>query len=144
MKKLFFKFTAYLVLSFTFLFALGGCFQKPPLVLKPAETYIVIKTDTEQISITENMTLLDYMQELKRDGELEFEIENGMITSVNGIENAADWSNCWMLYTSDADNANTACGTVEYQLSVYGSAMYGAEELKIKDGYLYIWVYQSF
>ena len=143
MKKLFFKFTAYLVLSFTLVFALGGCFQKPPLVIKESDTYIVITVSDEQMSLSNDTTLVAYMQSLKEDGQLEFELQNGMITSINGIENAADWSNCWMLYTSDADNANTALGTVEYQLSVYGSSMYGAEELKIKDGYLYIWVYQS-
>ena len=144
MKQLIHKLTAYLVAAFALIFSLASCFQKPPLVLEVAETYIVIEPDNDQIPITENMTLLDCMQELKEDGELQFELKDGMITSVNGIENAADWSNCWMLYTSDEDNANTAWGTVEYVTQVFGSAISGAETLKIKDGYLYIWVYQSF
>jgi hypothetical protein len=67
-----------------------------------------------------------------------------MITSINGIENPADYSSCWMLYTSDEDNANAAWGTVEYEGKEYGSAISGAETLKIKADKLYIWVYKSF
>ena len=69
---------------------------------------------------------------------------DGMITSINGIENPADFSSCWMLYTSDVENSNTAWGTVEYQGVKYGSAISGAETLKIKPDQLYIWVFQSF
>jgi hypothetical protein len=49
-----------------------------------------------------------------------------------------------MLYTSDAENSNSAWGTVEYDGKEYGSAVSGAETLKIKADQLYIWVYQSF
>ena len=65
-----------------------------------------------------------------------------MVVSVNGIANADP--SYWMLYTSDADNANAAWGTAEYKGEKYGSAMFGAEKLKIKNGEIYIWVYQSF
>ena len=93
--------------------------------------------------ITENTTLMDYMTLLKQEEKLDFETKNGMISSVNGIENPADWSSCWMLYTSDEENANSSWGKVEYEGKIYGSAMFGAESLKVKDNCLYIWVFQS-
>ena len=121
-----------------------GCSPKEPLVIKESDTYIVITVSNEQMDIKKNTTLVDYMNSLKNDGKLDFEIENGMVTSVNGIENPADWSSCWMLYTSDSDSSNTAWGTIEYDGKVYGSAIVGAESLIIKDGCIYIWVFQSF
>ncbi len=114
--------------------------QGEKLVIKDSDTCIVVKTAEE----TTDMVLLDYMKTLKDKGKLEFSIENGMITSINGIDNPADYSSCWMLYTSDADNANAAWGTVEYEGKEYGSAISGAEVLAIKPNQLYIWVYQSF
>ena len=84
------------------------------------------------------------MNYLKDDGKLSFELDNGMVSSVNGIDNPADWSSCWMLYTSDVDNANSGWGTIDYNGKVYGSAILGAELLTVKDGCLYIWVFQSF
>ena len=69
---------------------LASLFQKEPLVIFDSDTTIVIRceeTDGEA-------TLADYMAELKTAGEIEFTIENGMITSINGIENPADYSSC--------------------------------------------------
>lgn len=120
---------------------LPGCQQAEPLVIKDSDTYIVIKTTGQDVT---DMTLMDYMSKLKENGELNFEISNGMITSINGIDNPADYSSCWMLYTSDADNANAAWGKVEYEGKEYGSAISGAETLKIKADQVYIWVYKSF
>lgn len=117
--------------------------EKEPLVIKESDKHIVITADSDRVSITNDTTLLDYMNSLKQSGELEFEIADGMVVSVNGIANAAP-SYYWMLYTSDADNANAAWGTAEYKGEKYGSAMFGAEKLKIKNGEIYIWVYQSF
>lgn len=96
------------------------------------------------MDITDTTTLVDYMNSLKDDGQFTFEINNGMVSSVNGIDNPADWSSCWMLYTSDSDSSNTAWGTIEYNSNVYESAVLGAESLIIKDGCMYIWVSQSF
>jgi hypothetical protein len=96
------------------------------------------------MELTDTTTLVEYMNALKEDGALDFEMKNGMVSSVNGIENPADWSSCWMLYTSDTDNANTAWGEVEYKGEVYGSAILGAEALTIKEGCLYIWIFQAF
>ena len=123
---------------------LSGCQKPEPLVIKDSDTYIVIKTTAEAMEGATDMTLMDYMTKLKEKGELEFVIRDGMITSINGIDNPADYSSCWMLYTSDGDNANASWGTVEYEGKEYGSAISGAETLKIKADQLYIWVYKSF
>ena len=140
------KILAILLLVATLL--LAGCnnllVQSEPLVIKDSDTYIVIKVTQEAMGDKTDMLLIDYMQTLKDQGQLEFRIDNGMITSINGIDNPADYSSCWMLYTSDEALSNVAWGTVEYEGQVYGSAVSGAETLKIKADQLYIWVYKSF
>ena len=142
MKKVVSLFTTALIVIV--LFAVTGCSPKEPLVIKESDTYIVISVSDAQIKITEDTTLLNYMDKLKEKGELTFEINGGMISSINGIANPSDWSSCWMLYTSDTENASTGWGTIVYKENTYGSATLGAESLKIKDGCLYIWVFQSF
>ena len=133
---------------------LSAC-QQDKLVIETPETdpatnlvitddLIIIKITQEALAGATDMTLMDYMSKLKEKGELEYSISDGMITSINGIDNPVDYSKCWMLYTSDADNANAAWGTVEYEGKEYGSAISGAETLKIKQDQLYIWVYKSF
>lgn len=122
---------------------LAGC-QSEPLVIKESDTCIVLKVTEEAIGGNADMVLIDYMDTLVKEGKLTCTIENGMVTSINGIDNPADFSSCWMLYTSDADNSNAAWGTVEFEGAQYGSAISGAETLKIKAGQLYIWVYKSF
>lgn len=118
--------------------AMSSC-KKDPLVIYDSDTTIVIRCEETDGSTA----LIDYMNALKTDGELDFTIENGMITSINGIDNPADYSSCWMLYTSDTENANSAWGTVLYNDAEYGSAILGAGELKIKEGCLYIWVFKE-
>ena len=132
---------AILILAGTML--LSGC-KSEPLVIKDSDTYIVIRTTEEALDGKTDMLLIDYMNELVEAGELTCTVSDGMITSINGIENPADFSSCWMLYTSDAENANAAWGTVEYEGTQYGSAISGAEALKVKPDQLYIWVFQTF
>lgn len=122
---------------------LPGC-KSEPLVIKDSETCIVIKTTPEVLEGKEDMVLIDYMNQLVQSGELTCTIKDGMVTSINGIENPADFSSCWMLYTSDEENANAAWGVVEYNGVQYGSAISGAEVLKLKPDQLYIWVFKSF
>ena len=122
---------------------LTGC-RSEPLVIKDSDTYIVVKTTQEALDGETDMLLIEYMEQLKEKGELEFDISDGMIVSINGIENPADYSSCWMLYTSDEELSNAAWGTVEYEGKLYGSAVSGAETLKIKPDQLYIWVFKSF
>ena len=133
-----------LVLLLTLSVLLPGCQKSEPLVIKDSDTFIVLKITPEALEGKEDQYLIDYMNELAQKGELECTISNGMITSINGIENPADFSSCWMLYTSDAENSNTAWGTVEYEGVEYGSAISGAETLKLKADVIYIWVYQTF
>ena len=139
-KKILSVLLAVLMLSVSLL--LTGC-KKEPLVIKDSDTYIVIKTTEEAMKGKEDMLLVDYMELMREEG-LEFEIRDGMIVSINGIENPADYSSCWMLYTSDGENSNASWGTVEYEGKEYGSAISGAETLKIKADQLYIWVFKSF
>ena len=133
-----------LVIATVFLaMSLTSC-KKDPLVIKDSDDFIVIKATEESISGKGDMMLIDYMAALKEDGELEYIVDNGMITSVNGIANAADFSACWMLYTSDAENSAAMYGTVEFEGVEYGSAMLGAESLPVKAGEIYIWVLVTF
>lgn len=122
---------------------LTGC-KSEPLVIKDSDTYIVIKTTKDTLKDNPERFLIDYMNELAEKGQLECTISDGMITSINGIQNAADYSSCWMLFTGDEENANRAWGTIEYEGVEYGSAISGAEVLKLKADQIYIWVYQTF
>ena len=113
-----------------------------------AKAEIVSKTDSVvviQVNETEGFaTLLDAMNYLKEEGELSFEISGGMVTEIEGKASPADWSACWMLYTSDKELSNDAWGTVEYNGNVYGSAVLGAESLSVSVGEYYIWSYSAF
>ena len=104
------------------------------------ETMVVIKVnETEGFA-----TLLDAMTYLKEQGELQFELKDGMVSSISGKENPADWSACWMLYTSDVEKSNSEWGTVEYDGNLYGSASLGAEALEVCVECYYIWSFDSF
>lgn len=118
-----------------------ACMKPTPKVIKESDTYFVINV-TDKVDA--DTTLYEYMITLRDDGQITFTDADGMITSLNGISNKSDWSEVWMVYTTDEDNSNTAWGLVEYNGKTYGSAMYGAEELKVKQGESYIWLYQSF
>ena len=129
--------TFLLVFTLAFCTLFIGC-NKDPLVLKESDTFVVITADTD-----EDLTLIEYINSLDEYKDM-FVIESGMITSIDGVSNATDWSSCWMIYTSDSEMSNTGWGEVEYKDNVYGSAILGASELKVKNGCLYIFVYQSF
>ena len=122
------------------LITLVSCTSKEPLVVSEGETLYVISV-TEQSSYDCEF-LSDYMEKLKENSEFEYTESDGMITSVNGLYNKDDFSKCWMLYTSDEENANTGWGTIEYNGNIYGSSLFGADKLKIKPGMLYFWVYK--
>ena len=93
-------------------------------------------------AVEENTTLLEVMQERKTAGELDFQMENGMVVEINGTKNTTN--SFWMLYTTDKDNANEQWGKFEWKGETLGSAVVGAETLVVKQGETYIWVYQSF
>lgn len=110
-------------------------------VIKETDTFIVISQPDEQ---AQEILLIDYMQSLKNEGSLDFDISNGMITSINNIENASDFSSCWMLYTNDTEFSSSAWGVIEYNGTECASSVLGAEKLNVKPGMLYVWVYKSF
>ena len=115
--------------------------KKEPLVVKESDTCVVIKVETDKT----DLTLANYMASLEDYADM-FVIENGMVVSINGIENAADWSACWMLYTDDSseDCSNAGYGTIEYKEKIYNASSWGAEKLVVKNGCTYIWIYQTF
>lgn len=148
LNKRIFSLITSLVLAIALVFSFTACGNdSEPLVVKDSDTCIVITASNDQMALTEKTTLLEYMNSLKESGKIEFTTSGSgdmiMVASIYDKENAADWSECWMLYTSDADNANSAWGTVEYNGNVYGSAVLGAATLKVKEGCLYIWVFKS-
>ncbi len=128
--------TLLLVFTLSFCALFAGC-NKGPLVLKETDTFVVITAQTD-----EDLTLIEYINSLDEYKDM-FVIENGMVTSIDGVANTANWSHSWMIYTSDSEIANKAWGEVEYKGNVYGSAILGASQLKVKNGCLYIFVYQS-
>lgn len=132
------------VLSFLFLFVLCGCqpsgVSHAKYSVESTENVVVVKVEAAK----DARFLIDVMEQAKADGELTYETSNGMITSINGKANPADWSYCWMVYTSDASMANTEYGTYEYEGQILGSAVLGAEALPAADGGIYVWVYQKF
>jgi hypothetical protein len=116
--------------------------------LKPKTKNIDENDKYYVIEITEDVesgtSLYTYMLNLKNNGRFNFTEDNGMLTALNGISNKSDWSEAWMLYTTDEDNSNSAWGYVNYNEVTYASAMYGMKELLIKQGESYLWYYQSF
>lgn len=95
-------------------------------------------------SVAKRTMLTDVMEKAKEKGDFTYEMSGGMITSINGVANPADWSKCWMLYTSDAEMSNTAWGTITWNGETYGSAVVGADALDVIAGATYVWSYQSF
>ena len=109
----------------------------------------VEKTTEDMVAIRvckaeNNETLLSVMEDLQEDGLVNFTIQSGMVTSINGKANPADFSRCWMLYTSDAEMANTGWGELEYNGAKIGSAVLGADALPVAEGEIYVWYYQAF
>lgn len=92
----------------------------------------------------EEYTLLQIMERAKQNGDLSYEASAGMITSINGKANAADFSACWMLYTSDEEMSNAEYGTIVCGNESLGSAIVGANALTVVKGVLYVWQYTSF
>jgi Ca2+-transporting ATPase len=107
----------------------------------PTETAIVLAAHKN------GMTKEELNNQHPRLAEIPFDSDRKLMSTVNemnGKKNAADFSSCWMLFTSDAEMANTEWGTVEYEGETLGSAILGAESLVVEKGEIYLWVYQSF
>ena len=142
MKKLF-----AVILAALALFVFASCGKtgdedaKTVATVEKAETRVVITVE----EVDGEPTLYDVMLALQEDGKLTFTMSaDGMISSIEGKENPADWSACWMLYTSDGELSNNDWGAVEYNGQTYGSAIVGATDLPVIAGGVYVWAYQSF
>ena len=119
-------------------FVLVACGKKPlTIITENGNKYLILKPESNFAS----ETLKAYMDHLKENGELDFTEKDGMITSINGTENADGYY--WMLYTDDAANSNDAWGTCEYDGKIYSSASYGAESLIIAENKTYVWLFQN-
>ena len=105
-----------------------------------------VAIDLTGVTVQEGTTLLDVMNSMREEGELTFQISDGMISAINGTKNSVTYNPCWMLYTSDDDPtvSNSAWGTYEYKGQTFASAAVGAESLFVKTGEVYLWVYTSF
>ncbi|MBR2341003.1 MAG: hypothetical protein IKA72_01160 [Clostridia bacterium] len=141
-RKIYTFFTLLLTLVIS-VFSLVACDKhgtaKAEIVSK-SDTMVVIKVnETEGFA-----TLLDAMTYLKGEGELTFEIVGGLVSSIEGKENPADWSASWLIFTSDKEMSNTEWGTTTYNGNTYGSAILGAEQLSVSAGEYYVWEYVTF
>ncbi len=113
------------------------------LVRNPEEQLTAAVISVKNAQLDEGTTLSDIMQTLKDQRTFTYEIAGGMLTEINGVKNAADYSRCWLLYTGDEEMANTAWGTYEYNGEILGSAILGANDLPVKTGEVYVWAYQE-
>ena len=127
------------LLSLFCLFSCGGG-NATCALLEKTETRVVISVS----GASDNGTVMDCMEFLQAKGEISYKLSGTMVTELNGKANAADFSGCWMLYTSDAEMSNAEWGTVEYEGKTLGSAILGAEALTVTAGEIYIWEYVIF
>ncbi len=143
MKRKMYYLLTFLLTLVVSVFAFASCNQeggaKAEIVSKTENMVVIKVNETEGFA-----TLLDAMTYLQDEGELSFEITAGMVSSIEGKANPADWSACWMLYTSDEEMSNMEWGTTTYDGNVYGSAIVGAEALQVSAGEYYIWSYDVF
>ena len=109
-------------------------------VERSEETLIAIRV----LETDEGETLSDVMAYLQAKEEFTYTENEGMITAINGKQNASDWSYCWMLYTSDAEMANASWGVLEYSGDSLGSAVLGMDALPVTKGAVYVWSYTGF
>lgn len=107
-------------------------------VLENGEILVIRADETK-----EDVSLEDVMNNLKKSGEIQYEMSDGMITSVNG--HAANQSNgeYWFVYTSletykGVSYSNMIWGAYSYDGTDYASAAYGVDGLPMVEGNLYI------
>ncbi len=129
-----------LVLALT-LFSLFACTDRN---VTAEDDLFVFTVDSKDYAVTATTTVKDYMDKLAADEKVTFTVSGGMVTSINGQSNTFNFSSCWMLYTDDAEASNTDWGTYVHNGKTLGSAILGAEDLVVKDGCTYAWVYTTF
>jgi hypothetical protein len=114
-----------------------------------AECAIIENTETRVFfTVSEadgKATVLDCMKYLSKNVEgFSYKISGGMVTEINGKANTADFSGCWILYTSDTEMSNNAWGVTAHEGRTLGSAILGAEALIVEVGEIYAWEYTIF
>ena len=110
------------------------------VVQKSEENLLVIKV----LEAVEEESLLAVMSYLQAKGGLAYTMSGTMVSGINGKNNPADYSSCWMLYTSDSEFSNEAWGTITIDGQEFGSAVLGAELLPVRKDALYVWSFQTF
>ena len=130
------KTVALLLCVMLFCALLCGCGAKTK-VLKETDEFIVITPSEDFVG----KTLKDCMDDLKTRGELEFTEKDSewgaYIDSVNGIASAG--SKYWLLYTDDTENSGGV--SIKCEEKTCYLASYGASNLIIAKGCIYVWVY---
>ncbi len=124
------KLLLFMSICICFLFACGA---REPVIMDGEHAVITVSAER----VNDGTTLKQYMDLLVSDGDLSYEMQSGMVTSVNGV--AAGNGKYWLLYTDDETFAVPSWGACEYQGKVYGSSSLGAETLVVKAGCTYIW-----
>lgn len=109
-------------------------------VEKTSETRVVIRV----AEATVEYTLAEVMEMAKTEGKLTYEASESMLASIDGKANAADYSSCWMLYTSDTELSNAEWGTITVDGNELGSAIVGMNGLPVIAGGTYVWEYVTF
>ena len=110
-------------------------------LLENSDTMVVMSVVEEE----GNMYVIDLMKDLQKAGKITYELSaDGFIESINGKANAADFSSCWMLYTSEDDLSSEEYGYIEYKGEKLYGALFGASQMPLDDGELYVWSYVSF
>ena len=129
----------FVLFSFVFGSACGGKAECEALSITPTRVFFTVnKTDGKA-------TVLDCMEYLSENVDgFSYKITGGMVTEINGKSNAADFSGCWMLFTSDTELSNNAWGVTAYEGRTLGSAILGAEALVVEVGEIYAWEYTIF
>ena len=138
MKKLF---TLLLTITLAITCTLITACKKEPLVVKDGDNYVIVNAETSKT----DLTLAGYIDSLDDYADM-FIIEGGMITSIDGVANSYQDNSYWMIYTNDYSEevSFAGYGTIEYNGVEYYQTILGVESLIIKNGYTYIFYYQTF
>ena len=129
---------------------MSGCNKKTSASISAGSFSCTLESATETLIVVKvektvgEETLADALALLQENGALTYKIENGMLSSLNGKTNAADFSSCWMVYSSDKEFTDTAWGTVSYKDMRLGSTIVGVEVLPLTDGEYYAFSYDTF
>ena len=136
----------------------GNSEQKDYKVAVSSEDLLLFTVTTDVMALSDSTSLKEYMEELQKLGLMTFDGQEGAygytLTTVNGHEQAADWSTYWGVYTTlgeyegviyavekmdDWENPGTEKDvSYTYDGTKYLYAMYGIDGLPAIEGYSYL------